>query len=79
MSETYEDEVLTHDSPGDGGDITITTAKGVLLAEVLAEELFADECLPIARRLVACWNACRGIDTEALEAGAKAATREPIS
>lgn len=24
---------------------------------------------PDARRLVACWNACRGLSTEALEAG----------
>jgi hypothetical protein len=28
---------------------------------------WASECPANARRLVACWNACEGIDTEALE------------
>ena len=35
-----------------------------------AQSAYEDEQRENARRLVACWNACDGISTEALEAGA---------
>lgn len=44
-------------------DSAIRDDKEKLVAVVLAEKANS------ARRLVACWNACEGIDTEDLEAG----------
>ena len=62
---------LACEGNGDGGDFLLF-AEGLatVIAEVTAEDVWAEESEANARRLVACWNACRGISTEDLERGA---------
>lgn len=46
-----------------------TGGLGIALARAVRGEMGPTEYEANARRLVACWNACQGLSTEALEGG----------
>lgn len=57
--------------PSDGLDaVVLSEPGGLLLANCHAARVSTPRELAIARRFAACWSACEGISTEALEAGA---------
>lgn len=68
---THTPGLLKFHAQGDANDYCLVTNDGRWVISFLQNgELLTERQLENARRLVACWNACDGIDTDVLTAKA---------